>query len=145
MTTTATPTLDEQAPEFDPSLLARLALQDMRYRAMAAGALLCEPVTVDQIRRAKALLEPIYYDALVEIKALKEEGHESLHIPDARDVADAARWRIVEQALIDWRDAQNFPIDAGGSQSHVQQQTRRNMVAAVEKALGHLKREREVR
>lgn len=63
-----------------------------------------------------------------------------------RSRADAARWKMVEQALIDWRDAENYPASRYGTTPSPAQETAvENMVRAVEEALRTLRVEAEAR
>lgn len=57
---------------------------------------------------------------------------------------DAARWLMVEQALIDWRDAVDYPATYPYA-SPAQQLAFGNMVRAVMQALRHLKLENEAK
>jgi hypothetical protein len=119
--------------------LLELELREIRYRLMAVGAHLCEPVSDKNLRDAKKLLEPVYQDAM---QAMKDER---MSEPSARMQeleADAERWRKIEPLLIDWRDAEHYPTDGTGW-SPAQRQAFRTLTGAVDAALLTLKREKE--
>lgn len=66
----------------------------------------------------------------------------------AQTEADAARWKMVEQALIDWRDARDYPAGREGSarcDSFAQHETYDAMRRAVEAALRTLRVEAEAK
>jgi hypothetical protein len=132
MTTTTT----EITAEEKRVKLLELELQEVRYRVLAVGALLCEPVSDNNLREAKKLLDPVYHDALAahQIERMREPAERTKTL-----VADSVRWKMVEQPIIDWRESVNFPV----ADSAAQHEARQAMARACEAALTTIRRERE--
>lgn len=63
--------------------LLREQVKDACHRAMAAGAKICLPVSEKDLREAKALLEPLYHEALALYKEEKRGQYEPMAVVDA--------------------------------------------------------------